>query len=66
MGRCPIQLQQSSIFYSGHDNHVFIILPYLKFTTEHMNKMALLSNVHKGQQASLQLKKIEYNVQKKI
>jgi hypothetical protein len=31
-----------------------------------MNRVALLSDVHKGQQAPFQLRKIEYIVQKKI
>jgi hypothetical protein len=31
-----------------------------------MNKVALLSNVHNGQQVSLHLRKIEYIVKKKI
>jgi hypothetical protein len=31
-----------------------------------MNRVALLSNVHKEQQAPLQLRKIEYIVMKKI
>jgi hypothetical protein len=66
MGRCPIQLQQSSILNSIHNKHVIRILSYFNFSTNHMNRVGLLSNLHKGQQAPFQLRKIEYIVQKKI
>jgi hypothetical protein len=66
MGRFPIHFQQSSIFHSGHEKHIVRILTYLNFTTEHMNKVALLSDVHKGQQSYLNLWKIECIVYKKI
>jgi hypothetical protein len=42
------------------------ILPYFNFVTEHMNIVALLFDVHKGQKVPLQLRKIEYIVHKKI
>jgi hypothetical protein len=58
MGRCPIQLQQSFIFHFDNNKHVIIILSYFDFATDHMNKVALFSDVHKGHQAPLQLRKI--------
>jgi hypothetical protein len=66
MERCPIQMKQYSIFYSGDDNHVVRILPYINFVVDHMNKVAFLFNMKKGQQVSFQPWKIEYIVKKKI
>jgi hypothetical protein len=64
--RCSFQRQQYAILPSCHDNHVVRRPPYLNLSIQHVNRMALLSNVHKKQQVPLQLRKIENIMQKKF
>ena len=66
MSRCLFQLQHSSIFRSGDENHVVRIVPYFNFSTKDTNIVALLLYVHKGHQVPLQLRKIEHIMKKKI
>ena len=64
--RCPFQLQQALIFPYSHDLFVVIGCSYLNFPIKYVDGMALLLNVHKRQQVSLKLWKVENILQDQI
>jgi hypothetical protein len=50
MSKCSLQLQQSFLLYSSHDNLCCLMLFLSLLSIKHMNGVSLLVNVNKGQQ----------------